>query len=80
MKSKSMPDNILIHNLSFTPEENLDQPVPRILKEYLGVEVKFVYVHRNSVRKILNSRSVSITGKSVDGRKQDELPRAQKEK
>lgn len=61
-----------------TPGENLDQRVPRILKE--RVDVKFVRIHRNSLRGVVNSRPVSITGKLVDGRKKEELLRAQKEK
>lgn len=75
-----MRENILIHNLAYSPRENLDQHAPRIFKEYLGVDVKFVCIHRNSVRRVVNSRPVSITGKLVDGRKKDELLRAQKEK
>lgn len=69
LRSRSMRENILIHNLAYTPGENLDQHVPRILKEYSGVDVKFVRIHRNSVRGVVNSRPVSITGKLVDGRK-----------
>ncbi|XP_062566342.1 uncharacterized protein MCAP_0864-like [Saccostrea cucullata] len=80
MRSRSMRDNIMIHNLAYASDEKLDQQVPNMLKEYLGVEVKFVRIHRNSVRGTINSRPVSITGKLVDGRKKDELLRAQKQK
>ncbi|XP_062616373.1 uncharacterized protein LOC134278072 [Saccostrea cucullata] len=80
LRSRSMRDNIMIHNLAYASDEKLDQQVPNMLKEYLGVEVKFVRIDRNSVRGTINSRPVSITGKLVDGRKKDELLRAQKQK
>lgn len=68
-RSKAMRENIHIHNLAYTPVANLDQHVPYILIQYLSVDVKFVRIHRNSVRGVVNSRPVSITGKLVDGRK-----------
>ncbi|XP_062602165.1 uncharacterized protein LOC134263799 [Saccostrea cucullata] len=80
LRSRSMRDNILIHNFAYTQGENLNKRVPEVLLETLGVEVDFVRIHRNSVRGVVNSRPVSITGKLRDRTKKDELLRAQKAK
>lgn len=79
LKSSSMKDNIFIHNLAYTPGEKLDEHVPQILKENLGVDAKFVRKHRNSAKGTVNSRRVTITRKLVD-RQRDELLREQKGK
>ena len=49
LRSRSMRDNILIHNPEYIPGERLEQLVPQLLKEQLNVnDVRFVRIHRNS--------------------------------
>ena len=62
-----MSDNILIHNLEYISGERLEQLVPEMLKKHLNVnDVRFVQIHKNSVRGTINPRPVTITGKLVD--------------
>lgn len=80
LRSRSMRDNILIHNFAYTPGENLSESIPQLIHEVLGVHVSFVRIHRNSVKGMMNSRPVSITAKLVDRSKKDEILQAQKAK
>lgn len=54
------------------------QVIPKTIKDTLGVDVQFVRFYRNSVKGVVNSKQVSITGKLVDRKKKDELLQAQK--
>jgi myosin heavy subunit len=80
LRSRSMRDNILIHNYAYSPGENLAHSVPNVIKDVLGVDVDFIRIHRNSVKGLINSRPVTITAKLVDRSKKDELLQAQKTK
>ncbi|XP_062582155.1 protein IMPACT homolog [Saccostrea cucullata] len=79
LRSRSMRDNILIHNYPFEPNENLTTSMPATFKELLGVDVSFVRIHRNGVRPEYNSdRPVSITAKLTDRSKINTILNAQK--
>ncbi|XP_048779381.2 uncharacterized protein LOC125682836 [Ostrea edulis] len=78
LRSRSMRDNILIHNFEYTPGELLSDAIPKLIKESLGVQVSFVRIHRNSAKGTYNSRPVTITAKLVDRSKKDEILKAQK--
>lgn len=80
LRARSMRDNILIHNFPYKQGENLMQIIPETIKDTLGVDVQFVRIHRNSVKGVVNSKPVSITGKLVDRKMKDELLQAQKSK
>lgn len=80
LRARSMRDNILIHNFPYRQGENLMQIIPKTIKDTLGVDVQFVRIHRNSVKGVVHSKPVSITGKLVDREKKDELLQAQKSK
>ena len=80
LRSRSMKDNILIHNFDYTPDENLSNSIPKLIQDVLGVQVSFVRIHRNSVRGTYNSRPVTITAKLTDRNKKDEILKAQKTK
>lgn len=54
------------------------QVIPKTIKDTLGVDVQFVRFYRNSVKGVVNSKQMSITGKLVDRKKKDELLQAQK--
>lgn len=51
LRSRSMRDNILIHNFKYTPNEDLAATMPALIKQTLGVNVSFVRIHRNGVSK-----------------------------
>lgn len=80
LRARSMRDNILIHNFPYKQGENLMQIIPETIKDTLGVDIQFVRIHRNSVKGVVNSKPVSITGKLVDRKMKDELLQAQKSK
>lgn len=80
LRARSMRDNILIHNFPYKQGENLMQIIPETINDTLGVDVQFVRIHRNSVKGVVNSKPVSITGKLVDRKMKDELLQAQKSK
>ena len=77
-----MSDNILIHNLEYISGERLEQLVPEMLKKHLNVnDVRFVQIHKNSVRGTINPRPVTITGKLVDPvKKKTKLYRSRKQR
>ncbi|XP_062583120.1 protein IMPACT-like [Saccostrea cucullata] len=79
LRSRSMRDNILIHNYPYEPNENLTTSMPVTFKELLGVDVSFVRIHRNGARPEYNSdRPVSITAKLTDRSKINTILNAQK--
>ncbi|XP_062598059.1 protein IMPACT homolog [Saccostrea cucullata] len=79
LRSRSMRDNILIHNYPYESNENLTTSMPVTFKELLGVDVSFVRIHRNGVRPEYNSdRPVSITAKLTDRSKINTILNAQK--
>ncbi|XP_062585836.1 uncharacterized protein LOC134247500 [Saccostrea cucullata] len=78
LRARSMRDNILIHNYPYSHNEDLASTMPEIFKQTLGVDVKFVRIHRNGVRPQHSDRPVSITAKLMDGKKKDEILSAQK--
>lgn len=80
LRTRSMRDNILIHNFPYKQGEHLMQIIPETIKDTLGIDIQFVRIHRNSVNGAVNSKPVSITGKLVDRKKKDELLQAQKSK
>lgn len=50
LRSRSMRDNILIHNYHHTPKENLAVTMPKVFPETLGIDVDFICRHRNGIR------------------------------
>ena len=78
LKSRSMRDNILIHNYVYTPNENLAVSMPVTIKENLGVDVEFVRIHRNGMQPHHGGRPISITAKLADRDKKQEILSAQK--
>ena len=80
LKSRSMRDNLLIHNFAYNANENLMTDVPAAVKQHLNVDVEFVRIHRNGFTKPGRDTPVSITGRLVDRGKKDEILKAQKAK
>lgn len=80
LRSRSMRDNILIHNFKYTPNEDLAASMPALIKQTLGVDVSFVRIHRNGVLHKKSDRPVTITAKLTDRNKKDEILNAQKSK
>lgn len=80
LKSRSMRDNILIHNLAEEDGENLKERVKRLFKEHLGLEVDFVRIHRNAPHKNPNGKPRSITGKLVDLQQKEVILTTQRQK
>lgn len=78
LRSRSMRDNILIHNFKYTPYEDLAATMPALIKQTLGVDVSFVRIQRNGVHHKKSDRPVSITAKLTDRNKKDEILNAQK--
>ncbi|XP_061188024.1 uncharacterized protein LOC133196101 [Saccostrea echinata] len=79
LRSRSMRDNILIHNYPYEPNEDLPTSMPVTFKELLRVDVSFVRIHRNGARPQYNSdRPVSITAKLTDRSKINTILNAQK--
>ena len=80
LKSRSMRDNLLIHNFAYNANENLMTDVPAAIKQHLNVDVEFVRIHRNGFTKAGRDKPISITGRLVDRGKKDEILKAQKAK
>lgn len=78
LRSRSMKDNILIHNYPYTQQEDLATSIPNVIKQSLGVDVEFVRIHRNGVRPQFNDKPVTITAKLKDRNKKDEILNAQR--
>lgn len=78
LRSRSMKDNILIHNYPYTQQEDLATTMPNVIKQSLGVDVEFVRIHRNGVRPQFNNKPVTITAKLLDRNKKDEILNAQR--
>ncbi|XP_061171148.1 protein IMPACT-like [Saccostrea echinata] len=68
LRSRSMRDNILIHNFAYIQGENLNKRVPEVLLETLDLEVDFVRIHRNAAdHRILVYRFMETSGKLCEG-------------
>ncbi|KAK3084817.1 hypothetical protein FSP39_019522 [Pinctada imbricata] len=80
LKSRSMRDNVLVHNFPYAPNEDLMTAVPIAIKEQLGIDVEFVRIHRNGMRRGSDSRPVSITEKLQNRSAKDAILKAQKAK
>lgn len=80
LRTRSMRDNILIHNFPYTKDENLSATMPETIKRTLGVDVEFVIIHRNGIRGVHNGKPVTITAKLADRAKKEEILNAQKAK
>ena len=80
LRTRSMRDNILIHNFPYTQDENLSVTMPETIKRTLGVDVEFVIIHRNGIRGVHNGKPVTITAKLADRAKKEEILNAQKAK
>ncbi|XP_062574269.1 uncharacterized protein LOC134236103 [Saccostrea cucullata] len=62
LKSRSMNQNILIHNLpEESEEENLFEKIPHLIKQHFGVDTSFANIHRNGPK--IPGKSRIITGR-----------------
>ena len=77
LKSRSMRDNILIHNYKEEEEENLLESIPADIKKNLGITVELVRIHRNG-HKNSNKKPRTITAKLADRQKKFEIMNAQR--
>ena len=77
--SRSMRDNIVVHNYAYSANEDLMTSVADI-KKYLGVDVAFIRIHCNGPVRRNNGRPVTITGKLKDRNREDAILRAQRQK
>ena len=77
LRSRSMRDNIVIHNYAYSADENLMTKVPADIKEHLDVDVEFVRIHRNGPPR-QSGYPVTITGRLVDRSKKDAILQAQR--
>lgn len=64
LRAKSMQNNYLKRNYKYTHNEDLAANVPALIKQTVGVEVRFLWIHRNGVHHKKSDRPVSITAKS----------------
>ena len=80
LRSRSMRDNIVVHDYVYSANEDLMTSVPADIKKYLGVDVEFIRIHRNGPVRRNNGRPVTITGKLKDRNKKDAILRAQRQK
>ena len=65
LRSRSMRDNIVIHNFAYLTDEYLMTKVPADIKEHLDVDVEFVRIHRYGPPR-QSGYPVTITGSLVD--------------
>ncbi|XP_056020445.1 uncharacterized protein LOC130054505 [Ostrea edulis] len=78
LKSRSMKQNLLIHNLPDEENENLFKKIPQLIKEYLGVETTFANIHRNGSKN--PGRPRTITGRLEKFTDKEKVLQAQKDK
>lgn len=64
LRAKSMQNNYLKRNYKYTHNEDLAANVPALIKQTVGVEVRFLRINRNRVHHKKSDRLVSITAKS----------------
>lgn len=64
LRAKSMQNNYLKRNYKYTHNEDLAANVPALIKQTVGVEVRFLRINRNGVHHKKSDRLVSITAKS----------------
>ncbi|XP_062601164.1 uncharacterized protein LOC134262856 [Saccostrea cucullata] len=77
LKSRSMNQNILIHNLpEEEDEENLFEKIPRLIKEHFGVDTSFANIHRNGPK---TSGKPHITGRLSKFSDKEKILQAQRE-
>ena len=69
LKSRSMRDNILIHNYKEEDDENLFESIPADIKKNLGINVELVRIHRNGPKNS-NKKPRTITAKLADRQKE----------
>ncbi|KAJ8302732.1 hypothetical protein KUTeg_019128 [Tegillarca granosa] len=77
LKSRSMRENVLIHNLEEQDGENLHVRINRLFMQHFNLDVKFVRIHRNSGRPT-PGKPRSITGRLVDFGQKELILKAQK--
>ncbi|KAK3093349.1 hypothetical protein FSP39_014330 [Pinctada imbricata] len=80
LRGRSMRDNILVHNFAHSPNEDLSKSVPDAIKSHLGIDAKFVRIHRNGFKRGFGGKPISITGKLEDRNQKDQILAAMKEK
>ncbi|XP_048753927.2 uncharacterized protein LOC125665320 [Ostrea edulis] len=78
LKSRSMKQNLLIHNLPEEENENLFKKIPQLIKEYLGVETTFANIHRNGPKN--PGRPRTITGRLEKFTDKEKVLQAQKDR
>ena len=78
LKSRSMNQNLLIHNLPEEENENLFRRIPQLIKEHLGIDTSFVNIHRNGPKN--PNRPRTITGRLEKFTDKEKILQAQKDK
>ena len=78
LKSRSMNQNLLIHNLPEEENENLFRRIPQLIKEHLGIDTSFVNIHRNGPKN--PSKPRTITGRLEKFTDKEKILQAQKDK
>lgn len=64
LRAKSLQNNYLKRNYKYTHNEDLAANVPGLIKQTVGVEVRFLRINRNGVHHKESDRPVSTTAKS----------------
>lgn len=78
LKSRSIKRNILIHNLAKEDGEIMFIKIPALFKEHLGVDTKFINIHRNGFGK--QDKPRSITGRLINFPDKEKILSAHKER
>ena len=61
-RSRTMKDNILIHNFKEEENENLDTKVSGQIKAHINLDVEFIRIHRNGPKHPGNPKPRIVTG------------------
>ncbi|XP_062569405.1 uncharacterized protein LOC134231459 [Saccostrea cucullata] len=78
LKSRSMNQNILIHNLPEEEnEENLFEKIPHLIKQHFGVDTSFSNIHRNGPK--TSGKNRIITGRLSKFSDKEKILQAQRE-
>lgn len=64
LRAKSMQNNYLKRNYKYTHNEDLAANVPVLIKQTVGVDVRYLRINRNGVHHKKYDRPVSISAKS----------------
>lgn len=64
LRAKSLQNNYLKRKYKYTHNEDLAANVPGLIKQTVGVEVRFLRINRNGVHHKKSDRPVSISAKS----------------